>query len=186
MPNFFLFFFARQCGLFPPIFCVHHFKTVVKQSLIVEQLRTTQSPSSTKSNWDSRTLKYFSLKSEFYKVQLKSSRTLKHCLLLLDATHISTCHVLLLLLTTPMYLAYCKDLVTVTRENSTNLTADASAEDQLQPPLDLVTVSRSENSSNQIAELSAGYSCSIIASWLDCIINELSQPTVLFHNLKTN
>ena len=81
--------------------------------------------------------------TEFYKVQLRA-------LLLLDTTHITTCHVMLLLLSVPMYtplsttqklahtilvaivsrthaglaIAAFKDLVTVAQENSTNQTAD--------------------------------------------------------------
>ena len=43
----------------------------------------------------------------------------------------------------------------VAQENSSNQTTDVLVEDQLQPPLDL-TVPRSENSTNQTAEVSVG------------------------------
>ena len=65
-------------------------------------------------------------------------------------SHIHTCHVLLLLLTVPMYttlsttqiyistyyICYCYSLITVAQENSANQTTDVFVGDQLQPPLD--------------------------------------------------
>ena len=79
--------------------------------------------------------------------------------MLLGTAYINTCHVLLLLLTVPMWTAlsstqisahlvaivdciHAGSAVTVAQDNSTNQTADGLVEDPLQPPLDLVTVSQ--------------------------------------------
>ena len=63
---------------------------------------------------------------------------------MLSITEISTKKLLLICHVQESATASSKDLLTVAQENSTNQTGDVLVEDQLQPPLDLVSVSQEQ------------------------------------------